>query len=844
MLKAERTLTWMRQLISAAATLFALGVALAIPVAASAAETPVTLGPVEVSQALFVAGDVARLTSIRGGTETLVLEKVLQQMYADEPGLAAPTAEHDVNDMKALLASTAAPTQASLQMMAGNQRIVAILAALEGSYGSPPAELPAAAKLAVTHLASVALASSANVFANAESPKYFEPLADERSNLLYNAFAPATVLRTTRELARRNPLFASARDAVWKAPSEESVASEYTELFTESKGVLDSPALSGLRGEIEAGHGTLVKTPKQLEELFHESQITTQEQTCEHREGAEEELGIAKPKSGETLTEVQQKAREEAEIIAQQQAVMTSAAELLRPAEEKGAEVLAAAAQAQTQITEAEQKYASYEAEQKVRNDIKGGLEAVAGLGSSIFDFVHGDPQEGAAGLIGVAFKVWGLIEENVAEAPENPEETALKDIGDLRTQLSGFQQYTQEAFHAVNVQVAQLTAQLAQDNYEVKLELRTLTERLEAEQQTIFALQNEIQTLFSTQVKAELQTTIADSVGWLKRTGEVLPASKLQESLVALNKYATEIANGALGVKEAQPYTFEGAARELTSTKTGEPEELNESISYLTRFPVEQEWLTSPVPATLANTTFWSEGARAYAQLMLENPSHVTPIDVANLKSLEAEGLTLERAQAPWSEDSSGGPSGNVVLDNALQKLEQAAAAAGVEGKQSVAQLLEEAATKSFDGGLPASTGVVGNPTDANPWEALGVEWANAPQIYAADYPALKQLIEESNLCVPATLINGVRLGLVGVKGSGDEWEISYPGGFVPPSGECPIVDVFAKGSKTATYVLHEENEEFFPASALTKGVARLQLAVVPGDVPNAGAWWPVAER
>jgi hypothetical protein len=75
MLKAERTLTWMRQLISAAATLFALGVALAIPVAASAAETPVTLGPVEVSQALFVAGDVARLTSIRGGTETLVLER-------------------------------------------------------------------------------------------------------------------------------------------------------------------------------------------------------------------------------------------------------------------------------------------------------------------------------------------------------------------------------------------------------------------------------------------------------------------------------------------------------------------------------------------------------------------------------------------------------------------------------------------------------------------------------------------------------------------------------------------------------------------------------------------------
>ena len=247
---------------------------------------------------------------------------------------------------------------------------------------------------------------------------------------------------------------------------------------------------------------------------------------------------------------------------------MTSAAELMRPSEEQAATVMAATSQAQHQITSSEEAWTQWEGEKKLKENLQGGLQLFSGIAAGVFAIGTDNESEGLSDLFGVVFAAKEITENNLINEPENPQAIALKDINDLRSQLSGFQQYTQEAFKALSEQVAQLSSQLAQDNYEVKLELHGITERLQNEQETLFQLQNQFQNLFSTQVKAELQTTIADSVGWLSRTGEVLSPAKLQESLVALNKYATEIANGALVNKEAQAYDFEGADRELVAPK------------------------------------------------------------------------------------------------------------------------------------------------------------------------------------------------------------------------------------------------------------------------------------
>lgn len=471
------------------------------------AETAVTVGPAEVSTALFVAGDIARLSKVPGGTEELVLEKALQQLYADEPALAPTTAEGYIVEMKILLAAASAPSQASLELMAGNQRILAIIAALERPYGSPAVELSSAAKLAVTHLAAVALSGSSDIFASTESPKYFEPQADARTNLTYTTFAPATVLRATRELAAVNRPFGEARDALWKTASEESVFSEWEALLSESKQVLDTEALKQLREAIEAGHGSITEEPEHLTALFTQGQQRTQEQACEHAGGPGEEAiggesikGILPLKcSGGALYEaaharscgdkeeceaklvnVQTQAQKQARMIAEERAAMIAAAELLRPSDNTAAALQQATAQAQAQITEDETAYASYEAEQAQKQAIANGVKSGALGASAALAIGTGDYAEGISGLIGVAFELYEHTEEGLQKPPPGPQEITLKDLADVSTQLAGFQQYTQEAFHALNTQLAELTSQLARENYELKEELGSLGEKLE----------------------------------------------------------------------------------------------------------------------------------------------------------------------------------------------------------------------------------------------------------------------------------------------------------------------------------------------------------------------------
>jgi hypothetical protein len=821
----------------------ALSIALLAPAAARAnAEAPVTLHPPEVSSALFVAGDVNRLSKVPSGSEDVVLEKALQQLYADEPALAPASAEEYIHDMQAALAAPASPSQASLELMAGNQRVVAILAALERPYGSPATALPAAARLAVTHLAAVALAGSSNIFAGAETPKYFEPLTDERTNLLYTTFAPATVLRATRTLAASNSAFGEARDALWKADSEESVFSQWSELLHESK-ALGAQAMRELREAVEAGNGTLTEEPAWLTARFTGGQKATQEQSCAHGGAGEEEIGgqsitgVPRLKcSGGALyedtqvlrkkcspvsaceaerEEVESNAAKRARAIAEERAAMIAAAELLRPSDNRAAALQQATAQAQTQITEEETAWATYEAEKAQKEAIAGGIKSGLQAGGAGLALATGNYSEGISGLIGVGFELYENAENGLSKPPPGPQEITLQDLADLSTQLAGFQQYTQEAFHALNTQLAQLTAQMARENYELKEELSSLGERLEKEQTTIFALQDQVRELFSAQTKANLQSTIEDSVGWLARTGEPLVAAKFQEALVALKKFATEIANSALvNSSETQPYTFEGADRQLTSKTSGEPSQLSEDITWLTHFPAEQGWTATPAPATLANTTFWAESSRAYAQLMLENASHTSTPDVAALRELEKEGLKLEKTQAAWSEHSGapGSRTGNAILDDALASFEGAAYGTGVDGTRSIRTVLEEAAEASLDKWLEKNVNPGSeNPTGVNLWGGAEQPFS-AGSVAAAKYAALKwkecagsegtngtqempaRFIES----LPRALVNGVRLGVIGAPSSGDPLILEA----------CRTITNFAESKAKATYKTVSDRE------------------------------------
>jgi hypothetical protein len=85
---------------------------------------------------LFVAGDVRRLSRTPSGTVDIVLEKVLQEEYRDDAGLAPADAKRDIETLSLQLGK-AATSSATLAILPGNQRVLAILAALQKPTPAP-----------------------------------------------------------------------------------------------------------------------------------------------------------------------------------------------------------------------------------------------------------------------------------------------------------------------------------------------------------------------------------------------------------------------------------------------------------------------------------------------------------------------------------------------------------------------------------------------------------------------------------------------------------------------------------------------------------------------------------
>src|SRR3954453_22241009 len=189
--------------------------ALALAAPSAHAQTPATVhaSPQEAARLLFVAGDVRRLSRTPSGTVDIVLEKILQEEYALDPALAPDQAQRDIQSLGAKLGNDPRTSAATLSAIPGNQRIIAVLAALNGAE---PRVQRAVAKVADQALAESS-ASARNL------GREFNPAADAVATLLYGGFSPAKALTDTHEEAAKNPGFGRARDALWQATSGESV---------------------------------------------------------------------------------------------------------------------------------------------------------------------------------------------------------------------------------------------------------------------------------------------------------------------------------------------------------------------------------------------------------------------------------------------------------------------------------------------------------------------------------------------------------------------------------------------------------------------------------------------
>src|SRR3954451_8552592 len=116
----------------------ALAAAAVVPAATAHAAQAATVhaSPSEVSRLLFVAGDVRRLSRAPSGTVDTVLEQVLQAEYRSDPSLDPADAAADIDGLRAAVGNGPTST-ATLAVVPGNQRVLAILAAAERAQSAP-----------------------------------------------------------------------------------------------------------------------------------------------------------------------------------------------------------------------------------------------------------------------------------------------------------------------------------------------------------------------------------------------------------------------------------------------------------------------------------------------------------------------------------------------------------------------------------------------------------------------------------------------------------------------------------------------------------------------------------
>ncbi len=616
--------------------------ALALPVAAcllpagmAQASDTVRATPDQTARLLFVAGDVRRLNRTPSGTVDTVLEKVLQQLYRDEPSLAPEDAERDIEALHDALASAGAATSAAtLSTAPGNQRVLAILAGVRRS--DPPVRV----RRAITRVADQALTESSTTARPVGD--VFNAGADSLSTVLYGGFSPARTLGDTVDLARANSRFGRARDALWADVSHQSVRDDAHALLAGNP-ELRNDAVRAVTAGL-AADGSLTVSVAAIEDLVSAGMQSVAAQSAvalaDHRAIEQWCPGFQCQAQLDAARDASAAARRE---IAERQAAVTAASGLLRLQNSDYGAAVAAEAQAATQVANA---INSYFAATDLSNTLHAASD-VAGLLVSL-SIAYVDP---AAAITGVVNIVRDVIAREVGP---DANEVILQALQGISQQLSAFARSTEAQFRTLDARlvsltrdVATLAEELSAQLAEVRTQLTGLSTALINLQASVDRLHAEIQRLFAQGARNNLDTTINTWLG-----GGDLSAAELRVPAGTLYTNATRIALTETVLNPTDAFDA------LTAGMRGE---LDPNVNFFALFPgqVSDSPASIAWPPALASTCpggspsrglclpspdFWAASSRAYAQLLLENRNVVTRDRLDQLDAMLAGGHALER--------------------------------------------------------------------------------------------------------------------------------------------------------------------------------------------------------
>jgi List-Bact-rpt repeat protein len=758
-----------------------LGLPLAVSAGARAASppsTPVNLTPTQVAQTLFVAGDVARLTQIPSGTESLVEEKILQQLYIANPTLGVGQAVSDIQGLQSTLAGNSpAISPATLTVMAGNQRILAILRALTDSG---PARDVSNAIAQVDNQALTQASASDSLRGN-----WFDASADSLDTIAFQGFAPANVLAASASLAQANKLFGQARDTLWNGASHESV-SDGTQALVKENPALQTAAIQQLVGML-APDGSLQTTVGQLENLVAGGIKTIGDQECALPGGstggspsdctsgalhdAQMVAAACQPNASSGCTDARNQAQinanAELAAVTAQQAATAAAAEALNQADQALGQSELAESQAASQIAEQEQEYLGY---QSFQQDLKAGTDVLnLAVSLSVSEI---DPVAAVGALLNVVGDAIGF-----GFSGPDPNTIILQGIQNLSQQLYDFESYTQSAFSTVSTQLSGISSQIAADSFQllsqlnqVKGTLDILSGDVSTLQTSVDHLQNEIQSLFASANWNSLRTQIDQYIGYahLNHTGTL-------DFGTAAGAFLSDAENTAISPTQVAAPGPQDAADANSLLIGTDPLTLDTNINYFNVFgsgvadsPSGLSWpgpLTTtcahnaPAGVCLPDPDYWATAARAFAQLLMENPASVTSDRIQQLQALNDEGQTIVGALGKLSSNDAGADAGGVNNANVLingtgnQHLDAAlsyyAYWAGARQRQSTTTPPLPIAVGNAENTILASTDT--------PGIVSGSRYGSAPIPYAGVFPWLgtDQPPDVDNIAKISTLQN-----------------------------------------------------------------------------------------
>ncbi|WGX98423.1 hypothetical protein [Nocardioides sp. L-11A] len=659
------------------------------PAPADADAAPITLSAAEVNEALFVAGDIARLGA---DPSAGVLEGVLQELYAVRPGIASAIAVEQIRLLESGMAAAASRAPAEQQLSARSEgaatyeycqhwsepaagaewskrdhicadwthtnaaRLHFLTSAVE-----EPAVLPetrrAVRKQVKTELATPDNGVGASVMT---------PTLDQGTDA-NSLEQSADRLQRSYAMAQDSDEFAVARDDLWAGTSAEEIlaslqqrqhdpdlaplAEQMARISSQGVLTLTAPQSEDLAAEAlsrtDAATGTAVDA---LTQLAQAQQKYDDAKTDAARAAAKKELDDAKDGLKEPLEQA-------TKIVKDAKTVVDFATFILKKVDPDAAEAIQGAADAVLPVAE-------------------GLIEVGSSIVNGVINFYSGN----WIGLIGNAFSALQGLEKlfggTGSEPKPDPVKVALENLG---KQLEKLGEQMHERFDRIDAALEQIYTALTTGVGEVLAKLvaneRNVAEifdRLEAQRANLVRLEDRVFALFNADQRRAQMEAINLAVG--KRT---MSQDLYDVSTNAFYTWATVNAKDDIALGADRSFA---PADRLDELNKG----LDTNVDYLRRFPQAVFGLAPLGTSTVVNPSDWGSAARAFTRVITEHPRHFhsDPRNLARLDAIVTEGERLRDTLAVIAGNDTTAGTGSTVLNAATQGYRDAwgALSTGVE--------------------------------------------------------------------------------------------------------------------------------------------------------------------